>query len=366
MKDKRGVSGVVTAVLLILLVVASIGVLWGVVSKLVSDNAEVIGAGINSVDIDVQEAHIDNSNVYVKIKRMPATGNLTGVKFIFEDSDGDSASVIQAVSLKELEVKTLSIDYSAIEGVDFSKVIKISALPVVGTIGKNERVGNLGGEYIVGKGFVSDAGLVLYLPLDGSVEDKSENDFVVANNGAIPTAGKVGGAYNFSGANYLNVVSSTGEVFNEFTLSAWIYKDGNIGSYNRVLGKYKFGGGAIQQGFIIDVGDVSQNNTRCYIQDGTSTVHSLYYGINSIPKQEWYNLVCTYDSVNGNFSIYLDGKIVASKIDSVVGYNNNYPIRVGASGDSTPESVLKGKIDEVRIYNRDLSAEEISYLYKYG
>src|SRR3989344_3128953 len=345
MKDKRGVSGVVTAVLLILLVVASIGVLWGVVSKLVSDNAEVIGAGINSVDIDVQEAHIDNSNAYVKIKRMPATGNLTGVKFIFEDSDGDSASVIQAVSLKELEVKTLSIDYSAIEGVDFSKVIKISALPVVGTIGKNERVGNLGGEYIVGKGFVSDAGLVLYLPLDGSVEDKSENDFVVANNGAIPTAG---------------------EVFNEFTLSAWIYKDGNIGSYNRVLGKYKFGGGAIQQGFIIDVGDVSQNNTRCYIQDGTSTVHSLYYGINSIPKQEWYNLVCTYDSVNGNFSIYLDGKIVASKIDSVVGYNNNYPIRVGASGDSTPESVLKGKIDEVRIYNRDLSAEEISYLYKYG
>ena len=65
MINKRGHSGVVTAVLLILLAVASIGVLWVVVSKLVSDNAEVIGAGINNVNIDVQEAHINNFHVYV-------------------------------------------------------------------------------------------------------------------------------------------------------------------------------------------------------------------------------------------------------------------------------------------------------------
>ena len=364
MKDKRGVSGVVTAVLLILLAVASIGVLWVVVSKLVSDNAEVIGAGINSVDIDVQEAHINNSHVYVKIKRMPATGNLTGVKFIFEDSDGASKSVTQPVSLKELEVKTLSIDYSTIEGVDFSKIVKISALPVVGTIGKNERVGSLGGEYVVKKGFVSDAGLVLYLPLDGSVEDKSVNKFEVTNVGATSVAGKVGGAYNFDGTNYLNVASSTTEVFDEFTLSAWIYKDDGIENYDRVLGKYKYGNGLTPQGFAIDVGDVSQDRARCYIQDGTPTVHSLYYNIGSIPKKEWHNLVCTYNSVNGDFSIYLDGKIVASKIDSVTGYNNIYPIRIGATGDLTPERLFNGKIDEVRIYTRALSAEEISYLYQ--
>ena len=363
MKNKRGVSGVVTAVLLILLAVASIGVLWVVVSKLVSDNAEVIGAGINNVNIDVQEAHINNSHVYVKIKRMPATGNLTGVKFIFEDSDGDSASVIQAVSLKELEVKTLSIDYSAIEGVDFSKVIKISALPVVGTIGKNERVGSLGGEYVVKKGFVSDAGLVLYLPLDGSVEDKSEKKFDVTNVGATSVAGQVGGGYSFDGVNdYLNVEDSEGQTFNEFTLSAWIYKDDTISNYKRVLGKYRYMGGN-PDGFYIYVGEVNSDLVACRIEQ-TSGNGAETFTLNSVPKIQWVHVVCTYDG--SQITGYVNGVINSPPSSYTLGILlNDYPIRIGATGNSEiPESSFKGDLDEVRVYNRALSAEEVSYLYQ--
>ena len=70
----------------------------------------------------------------------------------------------------------------------------------------------------------------------------------------------------------------------------------------------------------------------------------------------WHHIVGIRDGTNNKLVMYIDGKLAGTKNDEIKGdMNNEGPVKIGKSwGDD-----FGGTIDEVKIYNRALTADEI-------
>jgi len=82
---------------------------------------------------------------------------------------------------------------------------------------------------------------------------------------------------------------------------------------------------------------------------------------------QWYFAVGTYDAATGSMKLYLDGVEVASGSHAVGGpvdANPSVPVAIGANG--SVERFFDGVLDDVRLYDRALSAAEIADLYAEG
>jgi Tol biopolymer transport system component len=86
------------------------------------------------------------------------------------------------------------------------------------------------------------------------------------------------------------------------------------------------------------------------------------YSVSTINDTQWHHLAAAYDRTA--VRIYIDGTL-----DAVVSDTAPMPVRadqsitIGRKTSSWPWDYLKGDIDEVRIYNRALTAAEIQNLY---
>ncbi len=82
--------------------------------------------------------------------------------------------------------------------------------------------------------------------------------------------------------------------------------------------------------------------------------------VNTYDMNEWHHVVGTYDGEE--MKIYIDGKLEGTS--GVQSGPINYPDRVffsiGAYKDDNEDFVHKGRLDEVRLYDRALSEKEVS------
>lgn len=74
----------------------------------------------------------------------------------------------------------------------------------------------------------------------------------------------------------------------------------------------------------------------------------------------WYHIACTYDGTSA--SIYVDGELQNSVSMSGLLRVSTQHILIGANPTSPPSSFFNGSIDDIRIWNRALSASEIQDL----
>ncbi len=92
-------------------------------------------------------------------------------------------------------------------------------------------------------------------------------------------------------------------------------------------------------------------------------------GIRTITTQEitinsWHHYVATYDS--GNMSVYFDGELIGTTIYTGEGdFDGDRDVRIGTRHTDLSRT-LDGKMANVRIYNRALTAQEISDDYEYN
>ncbi|MFH1642595.1 MAG: LamG domain-containing protein, partial [Nanoarchaeota archaeon] len=186
---------------------------------------------------------------------------------------------------------------------------------------------------------------------DTHVFDVSGN----GNNGTVTGAvvnmtGKYGGAFTFDGnGDYLIISDDTSIQFGEgaFSLSYWI-KRGNISADGRSLWNKDIDGGTFYQ-VISTAGVIGQANL---LTTGTSFTQPLSQGI-------WYLVTTTRDD-SGNVVNYINGNV-----DST--YSGTAKDIDGSGADLTFSKAnnyyFNGSIDEVRIYNRFLSADEVYQHY---
>ncbi len=100
---------------------------------------------------------------------------------------------------------------------------------------------------------------------------------------------------------------------------------------------------------------------RVYNQDGS--YRNLRYDIpTGIDIQDWHHYSFTYDGQI--MRTYIDGKQVASRVYTdieAINIDNRYNLRIGRSYNGS-NYYYQGRIDEVRIWHKALTADQIEYL----
>ncbi len=180
-------------------------------------------------------------------------------------------------------------------------------------------------------------------------------------NGATWTTGKLGSAMQFDGVNdYVNVPDGNSLDASTFTFESWIKNnidDSNI-LYNRIASKKINWDDA--DGWTIEINGINSGGA------GEITVLGSGRSFNRIQvlpawDQNWHHLVVVFSGSTA--FIYLDGVYKGvSNINNIV--SNNFNISIGRLGAGS--NFFNGIIDEAKIYNQALSAEEIMAEYQAG
>ena len=102
--NKKGVSGVVTVVILVALVLVAIGVIWGVVSNLLEEESETVDVQSKCLDLVVRpvSASCDASGCDVTIRRTAGGDDLGGVKIVYFNGTDYSSVITETDNIGEL------------------------------------------------------------------------------------------------------------------------------------------------------------------------------------------------------------------------------------------------------------------------
>lgn len=194
-----------------------------------------------------------------------------------------------------------------------------------------------------------DSGLVGYWPFNGNANDESGN----GNNGIIIGAtltsdrfGNTNMAYRFDGDDF---ISAPRDPMSSFTASAWIYIeqsqnhtpiiDANVCNWELMLDN------SLHPKFIEFYGNCTYNQLI------SST---------SIDLNNWFQIASTYD--NNFVRMYLNGKLISSFSDISLPSTSNSSFFFGSSPSGSTQ-YLKGKLDDIKIWNRALTPQELQTLY---
>ena len=113
MKNKKGLSTVVTTLIIILLVLVAVGIIWGVVNNLLSKSSDTIESSTKCLDISVKGLRVvydpsDSTGDYnVTLQRSGSGGNEDiYAKVIFYSDANNSAVLDWDTALRPLDTKT--------------------------------------------------------------------------------------------------------------------------------------------------------------------------------------------------------------------------------------------------------------------
>ena len=218
----------------------------------------------------------------------------------------------------------------------------------------------------------SMCGLVAHWKLDenstGDVIDSYNKNHGVNNNGtAIGQTGVIGNAYNFDGINDKITVPAIN--CDEITLSAWFYKESNdTVNADAIWGGWHWNANPqLQEGYELRFYPTAPDELRFIIvtENSTGTRYSagVQYTLSNYLNQ-WHHAVGTYNKTTGVQTLYVDGQPVATKShpagNTIVPLTSRNYMTIGY-GINT--GYFDGKIDEVKIFNRSLSANEIAIAF---
>ena len=184
------------------------------------------------------------------------------------------------------------------------------------------------------------------------------NDGTLVNGPTWIADGKYGGALKFDGVNdYVYVRDSdTLDVTNNFTIEHWFRPNSSINQWDTVT---KSVGGGNYEPFRINPANQSQ---LCFQWSNTSQRNFTCFTVNFVTGA-WHHIAVTF--VNGNVSLYFNGTYVDSQTALFTSiYASTGYLFIGTRNGGS--NWVNGTIDEVRIYNRALSAEEIWNHYAHG
>ncbi|MCF2531367.1 LamG-like jellyroll fold domain-containing protein [Yinghuangia soli] len=183
-----------------------------------------------------------------------------------------------------------------------------------------------------------------------AVADTSGN----GNNGTAAntawTAGRYGQALTFNGTNaWVTVANSASlSMTDKVTMEAWV-KPASVTGWRTVLLKER-GTNALSYGLYAGGDDRAAGYCRI------GTVDQSLGSPANLALNTWTHIAFTYDGATMRF--YVNGAQVASRAQTGALTNGTGDLRIG--GNSVWGEYFTGQIDEVRLYNRALSAAEIT------
>jgi four helix bundle protein len=209
-----------------------------------------------------------------------------------------------------------------------------------------------------GRGGSLTSGLVGHWTFDGqylstttATDSGSGGNNGTLTGGPVPALGKTGQALSFDGVDdYAEVADSSSldsTANSSYSYGMWLK---TTTSNNVVLMEKGANGYMMLQ---------PQSASALYI----NTSDSVAGGWTGFRDGLWHHIFVVYDIVANTATLYKDGTSIAVVTSAGAGTANNSPLHIGSRAGAYP---IPASIDDVRIYNRALSATEVTALYGSG
>lgn len=143
--NKRGLSTIITTLIVILLTLVAVGIVWVVIKNMITSGTEEIELGKFSVDMEIKNVQVSASDIALDVRRNIGKGDISAIKFVFSDSS--SSKVIErATSIGELGQERFIFNFTEIN----NTIIKeIAIVPVFKTSSGKTSLGNQLDSYII-------------------------------------------------------------------------------------------------------------------------------------------------------------------------------------------------------------------------
>lgn len=249
----------------------------------------------------------------------------------------------------------------------YNRALSAGEIQSLYKLGQSDEV-NTGASQAQGTGRL-DSGLAGYWKMDDGTSgatpttatDSSTNgNTLTLNSGPTWTTGQIGNAVNFDGSDDSATVgsgSTSVALTTDLSLSAWIYLDTTPS--NGVMYEIMFKNSSGDASYLYRF-SVYNNGSGSFLRFTPGGGGNHNESSTALTSGQWYHVMVTFDQPTLKF--YLNGKLDTTASDSVGGgfASGSGTFRVGGAATA----YFDGSIDEARIYNRALSADEVAQLYR--
>jgi hypothetical protein len=226
------------------------------------------------------------------------------------------------------------------------------------------------------------AGMVAWYPLDEPTGATTTADIApppdsVVNNagtatpgplgppgpgvGPWPITGRVGGAHYFYPAHFHSVAPQAELDFGtgDFSIDGWIHTVGNSFGLQPIVDKLDTGSNT---GFSLYV---ENQALKLHVNGATFTAAVPITGGNPLANTgPWHHVAATVARSTGSLTLYVNGANAGTFVPPVTNVTNALPLWIGET--RLPNVVGEIAVDELEIFSRALSAQEVAGLYAAG
>lgn len=196
-----------------------------------------------------------------------------------------------------------------------------------------------------------------YWPLDATSGTIATNAAWNGNHGTVNGAswnasGRVNGCLSFNGIN--NSVQVTNPGGNDFSMAFWVKTTQTAGTpqwYN--------GAGLVDGDVSGNANDFGTALVGGKFGFGVGNPDTTIVSVTSINDGAWHHCVATRQEATGIISVYVDGNLQATGTGNKNTLNAPARLLFGATGGN----YFNGSLDEVKIFTRTLSSNEVAGLY---
>jgi len=199
--------------------------------------------------------------------------------------------------------------------------------------------------------------------ISGTRADSVGGNTLTDNNTVTRSDGKQSGAGQFTKANTESLSYSSATPFSfgdaDFTFAAWVYLDSKDTSM-LIVAKYSLD--TVRDYLVQYV--TSSDFFRLFVYDGVNSIGNVTSSA-GVSTSSWYFVVAHHDSVNNRLGLSVNGGnyVFASTSGSAASTASLFYIGNREGGASSP---WDGRIDEVSVWKRLLTQQEVVRLYNNG
>ena len=209
--------------------------------------------------------------------------------------------------------------------------------------------------------------LVGYWKLNGSgaVANASAITATIGSNGVAANANGLGLAHASGHSNQGLIFDGVDDsvsvphhaslnLTGDWTLSGWVNRQAS--GQGSIVEKYHWAGGF--GGYVLRIN--AAGRVEASLIQGTSAESCA--GTSVLANNRWYYVAATYSSATKALKCYLDGAVESTVIGTLTSVSTSVPLQIGQRGDGTGAR-LPETLDEIAVWNNDLSAVEIATIY---
>jgi hypothetical protein len=353
--QKRGLSDVITTVLIILVVMVAMVVVWNFVRIFLQSSSISTSAYTTSISVSEQSIVVDPSarKVTALVGRGAGQGNVIGFMVGLTDTSGNKANARYNGTINELEQKYITVDYS---GTNIGTISKVSFTPIfLDASTSKESLGIVAADVAVTKTKPTfPSGLTAQWTFDTDYRDSIGN--VQGTPGMLmnidQTQKKIGSASVLLGGSYPdNVTIPAGPLTNgaAFTYAAWIKTRNAQVDDDITMDIFTKNSNNAASGFYVR--HAIGNGAWVYRVGGVTGTTAINNAVIPLDTNSWHFIAITYEA--NNMSFKYDDRIW-SKIPADTYVNSPMPLSIGAS--------YNGSIDQLLIFNRALNATDLEII----